>query len=71
MTAQRLLKSRVQYDDHGELDEVVADAGMHLEVIGDDMVFLLGYRSDGSAVAIHLHGHVSKIEEWPAYGGDA
>lgn len=68
MTAQRPTHNRITYDDAGGLDEVVTDAGMHLEVIGDDTVFVAGHRRDGSTVAIYLHGRVSLVEEWPAYG---
>ena len=58
--------NRIEYDDNGELDEVVTDGGMHLERTSDDGWFLSGYRSDGSQVVIYLTGKVNLVEEWPA-----
>ena len=67
-------RNRVEYDDAGKLDEVVADAGMHLERMSDQGWFLSGQRSDGSEIAIWLKGKVVAVEERPAIrvveGGD-
>lgn len=60
------MRNRVEYDAEGLLDEVVTDAGMHLEVMNGDSVFLCGHRKDGSSIAIWLHGRVSLVEERPA-----
>lgn len=57
------MTNRVQYDRHGMLDEVVTDAGMHLEVNGDDALFLIGFRTDGTEIAIHIAGRVQTVEE--------
>lgn len=56
---------RVEYDDKGQLNEVVTDAGMHLERTSTGW-FLSGQRSDGTAIAIWLTGKVVLIEERPA-----
>lgn len=58
--------NRIEYDDNGELDEVVTDGGMHLERMSDDGWFLSGQRLDGSQVVIYLTGKVDLVEEWPA-----
>jgi hypothetical protein len=60
------MRNRVDYNDKGLLDEVVTDAGMHLEVLGEDTVYLCGHRKDGSTIAIYLTGRVSLVEERPA-----
>lgn len=60
------MRNRVEYDAEGLLDEVVTDAGMHLEVLGEDTIFLCGHRKDGSTIAIYLTGRVSLVEERPA-----
>ena len=66
-------RNRVQYDGDG-LDEVVTDAGMHLERMSDNGWFLSGQRSDGSEIAIWIRGKVTLVEERPASrvveGGD-
>ena len=58
--------NRIEYDDNGELDEVVTDGGMHLERIGDDGWFLAGQRLDGSQVVVYLTAKIHLVEEWPA-----
>ena len=62
------MKSRVSYGDDGLLDEVVADAGMHFENLGDQSLFIRGFRADGSSVVLYIHGRVALVEEWPAEG---
>lgn len=57
------MKNRVEYGSDGLLDEVVTDAGMHLENIGENQLFLCGYRADGSSIALHIEGRVSLVEE--------
>lgn len=65
--AQRVA-SRVEYSD-GALDEVVTDAGMHLERMSKKGWFLTGLRSDGTEIAIWFRGKVTLVEErdWNAY----
>lgn len=63
---KRDFECRVQYDDDGLLDEVVTDAGMHLERVSKRDLVLLGHRSDGSCIALHITGRVALVEEWPA-----
>ena len=58
--------NRIEYDDNGELDEVVTDGGMHLERMSDGGWFLSGQRLDGSQVVIYLTGKVDLVEEWLA-----
>lgn len=58
--------NRIEYDDNGELDEVVTDGGMHLERTSDGGWFLSGQRLDGSQVVVYLTGKVDLVEEWPA-----
>ena len=58
--------NRIEYDDNGELDEVVTDGGMHLERMSDGGWFLSGQRLDGSQVVVYLTGKVDLVEEWPA-----
>ena len=50
------MTDRVEYDHDGELDEVVTDAGMHLERLDSETWFLSGARSDGSSIAIWFTG---------------
>ena len=67
-------RNRVEYDDAGMLDEVVTDAGIHLERMSDNGWFLSGQRSDGSEIAVWIKGKVVAVEERPAIrvveGGD-
>ena len=58
--------NRVEYDDKGQLDEVVTDAGMHLERMSNKGWFLAGQRSDGTEIAIWFRGKVTLVEERPA-----
>lgn len=60
------VECRIQYDEDGLLDEVVTDAGMHLEVLSEDGIFICGHRSDGSCIALHIAGRVVLVEEWPS-----
>lgn len=60
------MKNLVEYGSDGLLDEVVTDAGMHFEDLGGGNLFLCGYRSCGSSIAIHLTGRVALVEERPA-----
>ena len=55
--------NRVEYDEAGQLDEVVTDAGMHLERMSDKGWFLAGQRSDGSSIAIWFKGKITLVEE--------
>ena len=45
------MTNRVEYDENGDLDEVVTDAGMHLERLSKKGWFLSGERSDGTSIA--------------------
>lgn len=47
----------------GTLDELVTDAGCHLERMGDREWCLIASRSDGSEVVVHLTGRVTGVEE--------
>ena len=58
--------NRIEYDDNGELDEVVTDGGMHLERTSDDGWVLVGHRLDGSQVVVYLTAKIHLVEEWPA-----
>lgn len=60
------MKNRLEYGSDGRLDEVVTDAGMHLENLGENNLFLCGYREDGSSIALHIDGRVCLVEERPA-----
>ncbi len=55
--------SRITYDDNGKLDEVVTDAGCHLEHLGGKSWFLNCLRSDGSSFAIWFTGTITMTEE--------
>lgn len=55
--------NRVTYDDIGKLDEVVTDAGCHLEHLGGKSWFLNCLRSDGSSFAIRFTGTITMTEE--------
>ena len=58
--------NRIEYDDNGELDEVVTDGGMHLERTSDGGWILAGQRLDGSQVVVYLTGKVDLVEVWLA-----
>ena len=60
------MSNRVEYDEDGYLDEVVTDAGMHLERMSDRGWFLAGQRADGSEIAIWFTGKIALVEERPA-----
>lgn len=66
----RAMINRIEYDDNGELDEVVTDGGMHLERMSDGGWFLAGHRRDGSQIVIYFTGRVNLVEEWPAKEGE-
>lgn len=55
--------NRIEYDDKGRLDEVVTDAGMHLEHLGGKRWFLSGQRADGSSIAIWFKGKIEGVEQ--------
>ena len=60
------IHNRVTYDDNGKLDEVVTDAGCHLEHLGGNRWFLNCIRSDGSSFAVWFTGTITMTEERPA-----
>ena len=60
------MTDRVEYDENGQLDEVVTDGGMHLERLSEKGWFLSGHRKDGSEFCIWFEGKVTLIEERPA-----
>lgn len=62
------MKNRISYGDDDQLDEAVADAGMHFENRGDQTLFVRGLRADGSSVVLYIHGRVALVEEWSASG---
>ena len=55
--------NRVTYDDKGRLDEIVTDAGVHLEDLGGNRWFLGALRSDGTEVRVWFQGKVTMIED--------
>lgn len=57
---------RVDYDDAGELDEVVTLGGVHLERMDDRDWFLSCTRADGSEFCIWIQGKIVRTEERPA-----
>lgn len=59
-------KERVDYDEAGELDEVVAMGGVHLERLDTRRWFLSCIRSDGSEFCVWFKGRVTMTEERPA-----
>jgi hypothetical protein len=56
------MTDRVTYDDHGNLDEVVA-GGSHLENMDRDRWFLSMTREDGSQFCVWFTGDITMIEE--------
>lgn len=60
--------NRVEYDDLGRLDEVLTDAGMHLERLSDKGWYLSGLRSDGTEIVITITGRVTSVEERTVFG---
>lgn len=62
------MRERVEYDDHGHLDEVVTGGGAHLEAMDADSRggvrwFLSMTRADGSEVCLWIDGRVTLQEE--------
>ena len=57
--------NRVEYDEDGQIDEAVTDAGMHLERMSEKGWFICGHRSDGSSIAIWFKGKITLVEERP------
>lgn len=55
--------NRVTYDDKGKLDEIVTDAGVHLEHLGGKNWFLGAMRSDGTEVRVWFTGKITMIED--------
>lgn len=55
--------NRVTYDDKGNLDEIVTDAGVHLEDLGGNRWFLACARSDGTEIRVWIRGKVTLIED--------
>jgi hypothetical protein len=54
---------RVEWDSGGQLDEIVALGGAHLERMSKRSWFLNCIRADGSSLAIWLDGIVTMTEE--------
>ncbi|MFN7185448.1 MAG: hypothetical protein ACK5VE_03645 [Alphaproteobacteria bacterium] len=61
------MTNRVTYDDGKDgpehLDEIVTDAGEHLERLDRDRWFLALQRSDGTEICLCFKGKVTMIEE--------
>ena len=55
--------NRVTYNDDGTLDEIVTDAGVHLEDLGGNRWFLGAARSDGTEIRVWFRGKVTMIED--------
>ncbi len=62
------MKNRIQYDDAGNLDEVVTDGGAHLEALDDNHWFLCCERADGTALCLWIEGRILDTEERDAGG---
>lgn len=60
--------NRTEYNEKGYLDEVVTDAGVHLERLSKKTWFLNLERQDGSSVAVFFRGKPTSVEERPARG---
>jgi hypothetical protein len=56
------MTDRVTYDDHGNLDEVVA-GGAHLENMDRNRWFLSMTREDGSQFCVWFAGEIASTEE--------
>lgn len=59
---------RVEYDDNGFLDEVVAHGGVHLESLDSDhdggtSWFLSIKRADGTSLCVWIEGRITLSEE--------
>lgn len=61
------MTNRVTYDDGKDgpehLDEIVTDAGAHLERLDRNRWFLALQRSDGTEICLWFKGKVTMIEE--------
>ena len=55
--------NRVDYNPDGTLDEIVTDAGVHLEHMGGRRWFLGAARSDGTEIRVWFDGKVTLIED--------
>lgn len=55
--------NRVTFDSDGHLDEIVTDAGAHLEHLGGKRWFLSCQRADGTICAVWFTGKITHIEE--------
>jgi hypothetical protein len=62
-TAPGRSANRVTYDDKGNLDEIVTDAGVHLEDLGGNRWFLGASRSDGTEIRVWFNGKVTMVED--------
>ena len=60
------MENRIEWDDDGNLDEVVTDGGAHLERMSKKNWFLNCVRADGSEFCVWFHGKVTMTEERPA-----
>ena len=56
------MADRIQYNDDGSLDEVVA-GGAHLEHMGGKGWFLSMQRADGSSFCIWINGRITSFED--------
>lgn len=59
---------RITFDADGELDEVVMDAGCHLERIEPDQWILEAHSHDGSSLCVRIEGSVTITERPPLWG---
>ena len=55
--------NRVDYNPDGTLDEIVTDAGVHLEHMGGKRWFLGAARSDGTEIRVWFDGKVTLVED--------
>ena len=56
------MMDRVEYDDDGELDEIVAGKA-HLERMSKKGWFLSMTRDDGTSICVWFHGKVTSVED--------
>lgn len=59
------MTDRITYDDNGELDEIVASGGAHLERTDTNTWCLLMRNADGSEVVFLIEGKVLRLWECP------
>lgn len=57
------VQNRIEYDENGELDEIVTDGGAHLERMSTRYWFLECHRKDGTSVALWIEGKILDMEE--------